>query len=100
MILTVPDAPVNFRNIVATTHATQISLVWEDGFSNGGAPVQSYKVTFDQGADTWQLLIDGLTQPTYTVTGLSTGTNYSFKVQSINAFGTSAESELLVVLAA
>jgi hypothetical protein len=47
IILTVPDVPINLANVVDQTLATQIGLVWEDGFSNGGTPILDYIIWTD-----------------------------------------------------
>jgi hypothetical protein len=45
--LTVPDAPANLVNNAALTNATQIGLIWNEGFSNGGSVVLSYHLYSD-----------------------------------------------------
>lgn len=47
IILTYPDAPVNLAEQVASRTASSISFTWEEGASNGGAPVLDYRVAFD-----------------------------------------------------
>lgn len=49
MILTIPDAPLNLANNAGLTSAQQIGLTWSQGLYNGGTPVISYSLFFDQG---------------------------------------------------
>lgn len=47
IILTIPDTPINFANNAVLTSASQISLTWEDGPSDGGTSIISYRISFD-----------------------------------------------------
>jgi hypothetical protein len=47
IILTKPDAPINVKEIVLSRSITSISLEWENGPSDGGAPVIDYRINFD-----------------------------------------------------
>lgn len=49
VILTIPDAPLNLANNAGLTSAQQTGLTWSQGLSNGGTPVISYSLFFDQG---------------------------------------------------
>jgi len=42
IILTYPDAPVNFEEDLNWRSATTIGLLWSDGPSDGGSPVIDY----------------------------------------------------------
>jgi hypothetical protein len=60
--------------------------------SNGGAAITDYAVQYSSNSGTsWTTFADGLsTGTTATVTGLTNGTNYVFRVAAINAAGTGA----------
>jgi hypothetical protein len=70
------------------------------GVANGGTPVIDYSVYYGPAAGGYTTLITGITSTSYTVTGLTAGTTYKFKVLSRNAFATSAYSTSIQVLAA
>jgi hypothetical protein len=43
----VPDAPVNLSNDLTVTNGAVIRFTWQEGASNGGAPVIDYDVVYD-----------------------------------------------------
>lgn len=98
--MTIPDAPINFANNAALTAATQIGLTWSEGLSNGGTPVISYRLSFDQGTNTFVIAASGITTKYFTVTGLTPGTTYKFKIEARNVFGYSVFSQVIQILAA
>jgi hypothetical protein len=64
--------------------------------------VTGYTLWSDQGSggSSFQPVASGLQSTSYTVTGLSLGTWYIFKVQATNAWGTSDYSATVTILAA
>lgn len=92
IILTNPDAPTNLVEDYAQRSATQLGLSWNQPSNNGGSPIRDYKVSYDQGSDTWIDLQSEIITKHYIATGLVPGTIYKFKVQARNAFGFSATS--------
>lgn len=46
-ILTVPDAPINLRDVPAITTAYVVGLEWEVGQATGGTDVLDYRILFD-----------------------------------------------------
>ena len=100
VILTTPDAPINLANNPLQTAATQISISWNPGATNGGASVEDYKISFDQGTNNFVPLASGVATTSYLVTGLIAGTTYKFKVQSRNSYGYSEYSSEVSILAA
>jgi hypothetical protein len=67
-------------------------LTWTAPASNGGSAITDYAVQFssDSGS-TWTTFSDGTSAATSaTVTGLTNGTAYVFRVASVNAVGTGA----------
>lgn len=100
IILTNPDAPTNLANNPLQTSATQISISWQLGATNGGAAVEDYKISFDQGTNNFVPLASGVSTTSYLVTNLIAGTTYKFKVQARNSFGYSTYSSEVSILAA
>lgn len=41
----VPDAPINFANVVEITDATMVGFVWDEG-DNGGTPVIDWRIWY------------------------------------------------------
>ena len=46
MILRIPDAPINLRNVPSVTSATIIGIEWDDGVNNGGTEVIDYLIQY------------------------------------------------------
>ena len=82
-----PGAPTNARAAKGDQSAT---VTWTAPTSDGGAPITSYKVT--SYPDGITQTVDA-TQTTATVTGLTNGTSYRFRVTATNRLGTSTSSE-------
>lgn len=76
----VPDAPVG---AVAAAGPTSATVRWSAPPSNGGSAITSYQVTSTPGSKTCSTA--GLT---CTVTGLTNGTTYTFRVTARNVTGT------------
>ena len=94
-----PGAPTS---LVGTVGDAQVSLVWTAPSSNGGASITDYVIQYssDSGSS-WSTFADGTsTTTTATVTGLTNGSSYLFKVAAVNSAGTgtysSASSSVLV----
>ncbi len=88
---TVPDAPTIGS---ATAGIEQATVSWTAPASDGGSPITGYIVTpyVDGVAQTSTTFNDTVT--TQTVTGLTNGTTYRFRVQAFNGVGTSGQSGL------
>lgn len=100
MPVTVPTVPLA---VVAVGGDKQARLTWSAPASNGGLPVLDYIVEHRAaGAATWTTFADGVSAATSgTVTGLTNGVTYTFRVTAKNSFGSSAasaESSPVVVL--
>ncbi|MBI2705068.1 MAG: fibronectin type III domain-containing protein [Actinobacteria bacterium] len=83
---TVPTAP---RNPAATAGDAQATVSWTAPTNNGGTAITSYTVTSTPGNRTCTWTAGPLT---CTVTGLTNGTPYTFKVKATNATGVGPES--------
>jgi uncharacterized repeat protein (TIGR02543 family) len=84
---TVPSAP---RNLTATPGDGKVTLNWDIPEDNGGAPITHYQVSNNDGV-TWQT---AASSTSYTFTGLTNGTEYTFKVRAVNSEGPGAEASI------
>jgi hypothetical protein len=82
----VPGAVVNFT---ASAGNAQVSLTWEAPSDDGGADIIGYEVTRD---DWTNKETKTASQLSHTYTGLTNGTEYTFKVRAVNEKGAGAES--------
>ena len=92
MALTPVGLPAAPTTVLATAGNGQASLSWTAG-SNGGSTIAGYKVEKEMGGN-W-ITVSADTQSTstsYTVTGLTNGTAYTFRVTAINANGAGTAS--------
>lgn len=86
-----PSAPTG---LTATAGANSVALAWKAPLANGGAVVTDYVVELsaDNGT-TWSVFADGVSNGlTTTVSGLSAGTSYVFRVSAVNSYGQGAAS--------
>ena len=91
MPVTVPTVAYG---VVAVGGDKQARLTWNAPASNGGLAVIDYVVEVRAaGAATWTTFADGVSAATSaTVTGLTNGVTYTFRVTAKNSFGSSAAS--------
>ena len=100
-ITRVPDPPINLVKNTLVSNAVTIGIQWDNGLESGGVPVLDYRVWYDQGTDTYMILDYEISDTQYVTTvPLTSGTYYTFKVQSRNLVGFSDLSEPLAVFAA
>jgi len=86
--LTVPDAPT--IGTATATSSTTATVAFTAPANNGGSTITSYIATSSPGSITGTLNQAG--SGTITVTGLTTGTSYTFTVKATNSVGQSAAS--------
>lgn len=89
-VAVVPEEPTTLAKGAASSY-NQIQLTWSalTGTATGGSPITSYVLYWDNGAGggtTSLTLMDSLVT-TYTVTGLTAGTTYAFRLQGKNIYG-------------
>lgn len=82
--MTYPDSPINLRNNATLTSASQIALIWSPGSSDGGVPILSYDLIYDNGAanSVFISLKTGETGTTYTAVGMQVGKTYAFQIRT------------------
>lgn len=82
---TVPSPPtIN----TSTATDTTITITFTDG-STGGSPITGYKISTDAGTTYTDI---GLVSSPYTITGLTSGVNYTVLLKSYNLAGDSLDS--------
>jgi titin len=84
--VTVPTAPLS---VVATPGNASITLNWTAPASNGGTAITDYEVEYStNGGSTWFSFINGTSTATSaSVTSLTNGTSYTFRVSAVNNVG-------------
>lgn len=88
---TVPDAPTS---VTPTRQNSQVLLSWTAPVSNGGSAITDYKIEYssDSGSNWTEFVRSASTSTSATVTGLSNGTGYVFRVTAKNVAGFGAAS--------
>ncbi len=88
--VTAPSAP---RNLVATVGSERITLTFDVPADTGGAAITDYVIQRASGGGAWTTVADGVSNAaTATITGLTNGTTYSFRVAAVNSASTGAYS--------
>jgi hypothetical protein len=90
---TTPSAP---GDLTASPGAKKVVLAWTTP-SDGGSPITGYEVSYGPVSGysaKWDMISgsDALTA-SYTVNGLTDGTEYKFEVRAVNAIGSGASSD-------
>ena len=84
--LAAPDAPTSLRS---TRGDQQVTLRWTAPTNDGGESITHYEYEQNE-SGTWTST--GGTATRYTVTGLTNGQTYMFRVRAVNSIGASGES--------
>lgn len=73
----------------SATGANQIQINWSalTGSSTGNSAILSYNLYWNNGAGATTITVVDSLVTTYTITGLTTGTTYKFKVRARNIYG-------------
>ncbi|MFM8956994.1 MAG: fibronectin type III domain-containing protein, partial [Actinomycetota bacterium] len=91
-----PEAPSVPQALTVVAGVAQASLTWTAPTQTGGGAITDYKVEFSaNNGSTWSTFNDGVSTATSaTVTGLTNGVTYSFRVSAVNSAGTSPTSDV------
>uniref|UniRef100_A0A803VG61 Titin n=1 Tax=Ficedula albicollis TaxID=59894 RepID=A0A803VG61_FICAL len=74
---------------------SNITIGWTKPLFDGGAPVTGYTVEYKKTDETdWTTAVQNLRGTEYTITGLTSGSEYVFRVKSINKMGVSEPSDV------
>ena len=90
---TAPQPPTGLS--ATAVSPSQINLSWTAPSNNGGSAITGYKIErSSDGGSTWSVIASntGSTGTTYSDTGLTAGTAYTYRVSAINSVGTSSPS--------
>jgi titin len=87
-----PGAPTGL--VATAASGTQINLFWSAPSNIGGAPITGYKIEAKKGPGSYEVLVANTasTVTSYAHAGLTTGTQYYYRVYAINSIGTSSPS--------
>ncbi len=84
-LATVPSAP---GTPTVSLGDGQASLSWAAPSSDGGDPIDDYAIEYSTNGSTWAVFADAVsTTRSATVTGLTNGTGYYFRLRATNAAG-------------
>jgi hypothetical protein len=94
----VPLVPTNLQSTNVST--TTLDLTWSAPGHNGGASISDYTIEYSTNAgSTWQTISHiAFTGTGFSVTLLSPGTSYSFRVSAKNSVGSSSHSNVVTTV--
>ena len=86
---TLPSAPGSLK--VSVKDAGKLDLSWNAPDTNGGSAVTGYKVQWKEAVGSWDTPADvsetTVTSTSHSVSGLTDGTEYTFRVIAVNSVG-------------
>ena len=89
-----PNVPPTPTGLTATPGNSSVALSWTAG-TYDGPDVTDYLIQYSTDQSTWSTFADGTSSATSaTVSGLTNGTQYFFRVSAANALGASANSSV------
>jgi predicted phage tail protein len=96
VISAVPSTPPSaLQSVTATPGNGTVTLTWKAPTSNGGAPIDYYRIAiFANGS---LIAAPTTTELTYTAKGLTNGINHLFRIDAHNAAGVSPSSDVWTV---
>lgn len=76
-----PDPPMNLVTNTLVSNAERIGIIWDNGPESGGVPVLDYRVWYDKGISSFEILDYEILDTSYTTeVPLTAGTFYTFKI--------------------
>lgn len=94
-----PGVPAAPTGLVGTPLNSSVALTWVAPMYNGGATITDYVVEYStNNSSSWTVFADGESaSPSATVTGLTNGTMYAFRVSAVNSVGSGASTTSIAV---
>ena len=84
---TISGVPTSLSATAVST--TQVYLTWTAPSNTGGTAITGYKIEVKSGSSSYSVLVANAgTTTSYSHTGLTTGTTYTYRVSAINSVGT------------
>jgi len=84
--------PGQVNGLAVTPGNTSVALSWSAASNDGDSPITDYVIEQNSGSG-WVRVVDGVSTATsFTVTGLTNGTSYQFRVSAVNAVGSGVVS--------
>jgi len=80
VITTTPDPPINLAEVYAQRTKSTLGLSWSLAPFTGGDVIIDYRISIAEQGQTFSELTSAVTDAFYTVTGLTAGVVYEFKV--------------------
>lgn len=97
----VPLPPINLANVPEITTAYQIGLDWDHPTYDGGSPVLDYRLSYKETSNSdWIVYDDAILDTQVTVTSLTPGVYYDFKLEARSIVGYGGFSDSITELAA
>jgi hypothetical protein len=95
--ITLPTEPTAPLNVATEVKSSSIKLTWSDPASTGGSAITDYVIEYKlTTGGSWAPFDDGVSVDKFaTVTGLSNGTSYDFRISAKNIIGTSEASSIV-----
>ncbi|HET7337831.1 MAG TPA: fibronectin type III domain-containing protein, partial [Candidatus Nitrosotalea sp.] len=92
VVITSPQPPTGLT--ATATSSSQIDLSWNAPGSDGGSAITGYKIERSINGGTFSILVANTADAAtaYSDTGLTSNTNYTYRISAINSVGTSSPS--------
>lgn len=101
LMITFPDAPLNFAEDLTKRTSSSLGFTWDEGALNGGSTVTNYVLSqMAEGESQYSVIRDDITVTQVTVTGLTFGLTYKYKLQAQNDFDLSVFTQELTLICA
>ena len=79
-------------SVAGTSGNAQVALTWTAPSATGGSSITGYSVKYTPSGGSTSTVATGRTTTSYSVTGLTNGTQYTFSVAAVTGYGTGAYS--------
>lgn len=96
VITNIPDSPHYINSNPTQTNAAAIGITWFDGDSNGGLAITKYEVQWALKSVT-TFNTEPVEVKAFSMSGLTTDSEYQFKVRAWNLAGWSSYSKIIVI---